>query len=115
MKRILVFSLLAGLLASCTTRIADFTLVSTKNVDLTRNTSYKIENRRVVGKDKKSIIICIPTGTPNIKEAIDRSIEQAGPNCIGLSDVVIDYTSWWIPYIYGENSFTAEGNPIFKK
>ncbi|MDO5473367.1 MAG: hypothetical protein Q4F35_08530 [Akkermansia sp.] len=114
MKKLLLFSLLAAVLTSCSTRIGDFTLVSTKNIDITKST-YKIAPSRVKGVDKKHMIICFPTGTPNAKEAIDQAIEAAGPNCVGLSDAVIDHTFWWIPYIYGQVYYEAEGNPIMKK
>ena len=56
-------------------------------------------------------IIIIPTGTVNIKEAIDRAIEST-PGCVALLDGVIYTKFWWIPYIYGQQSATIEGTPL---
>ncbi len=99
-------------IAGCSTlRIADFTIISTKNIDLARGADFKRGPSRVEGKDLAQIIIIIPTGTPNIKEAIDRAIESV-PGAIALLDGVITAKSWWIPYIYGESSYVVEGTPL---
>ena len=50
-----------------------------------------------------------------MKEAIDDAIRKGGPNCVGLSDVVIDSYFWVIPYIYGKTGVTVKGYPILKK
>ncbi|HPN57210.1 MAG TPA: hypothetical protein PLD92_10210, partial [Candidatus Omnitrophota bacterium] len=57
-------------LAGCTVRMIDFTILSTKNIDLARASTFKRGAARVEGKDEISIIIFIPTGVPNVKEAI---------------------------------------------
>ena len=64
-----------------------------------------------MGEDKVSIIIFIPTGTPNIKQAIDKAI-QSVPGAVALLDGVITQKGWWIPYIYGETSYIVEGTPL---
>ena len=56
-------------------------------------------------------IIFIPTGTVNIKEALDKAIEST-PGCVALLDGVIYSKFWWIPYIYGQQSATIEGTPL---
>lgn len=102
--------------ASCTTRIADTTVVSTKNMNLENpegfTTSY---NTRVKGEDKKHIILCIPFGEPNVKEAIDRAIEKGGSNCVGLANAALEGKGFYIPFVYGQFSYVAEGDPIYKK
>lgn len=103
---------LIGFVATgCATRLADFTLISTKNVDLTRGADFRRGQSRVTGEDKVSIIIFIPTGNPNIKQAVDKAI-QSVPGAVALLDGVITAKGWWIPYIYGESTYVVEGTPL---
>jgi len=95
----------------CATRLVDFTIISTKNIDLARGADFKRGSTRVEGEDGVAIIIIIPTGTPNIKEAIDRAIEKV-PGAIALLDGVLTSKSWYIPYIFGECSYVVEGTPL---
>lgn len=95
----------------CATRLADFTIISTKNIDLSRGADFKRGQSRVQGEDKFAIIIFIPTGIPNIKQAIDKAI-QSVPGAVALLDGVITYKFWWIPYIFGETSYVVEGTPL---
>lgn len=106
---ILALGLLAG--AGCTTRFVDFTLISTKNVDLSKAATFRRGTSRTEADDKSYIIIFIPTGTPNLKEAIDRAIEKV-PGAVALLDGVVSQGGFYIPYIYGEAWFTVEGTPL---
>lgn len=99
------------LLNGCTTRFVDFTIISTKNVDLSRAGSFQKSSTRTDGIDKAYIIIFIPTGNPNLKEAIDRAIE-AVPGAVALLDGVVTSGFFYIPYVYGEASFTVEGTAL---
>jgi hypothetical protein len=107
----LLYLVLTFSLIGCATRLVDFTIISTKNIDLARGADFHRGTSRVEGKDKASIIIFIPTGTPNIKEAIDRAIESV-PGAIALLDGVVTAKGWWIPYIYGESAYVVEGTPL---
>lgn len=98
-------------LIGCVARLADFTLISTKNIDLSRGADFRRGQSRIEGKDSVCIIIFIPTGIPNIKEAIDRAIESV-PGAIALLDGVVTYKFWWIPYIFGKTSYVVEGTPL---
>ncbi len=115
MKKSVLTVLMAGFMAmslsGCATRLIDFTMISTKNVDFTKGASFKRGRERVEGIDEVSIIIFIPTGTPNIKEAIDRAIESV-PGAVALVDGVVTQKSWYIPYIFGKSSFVVEGTPL---
>ena len=51
-------------------------------------------DKRVVGKDGKLMILGIPLGTPNLKQAIDNAIESY-PGAIGLADGVVKSTGWF--------------------
>lgn len=98
-------------LLGCATRLVDFTIISTKNIDLARGADFKRGTSRIEGEDKVCIIIFIPTGVPNIKEAVDKAIEKV-PGAIALLDGVVTSKGWWIPYIYGESSYVVEGTPL---
>jgi len=97
------------LMSSCTHRIADLTLVSTKNYSTSK--PLKVAGSKVVGEDKASIIVFLPTGTVNVEEAVDNAIEQT-PGAVALQDVVIISKWFYIPYIYGEQKIIVEGTPL---
>jgi hypothetical protein len=101
----------AATLSGCSQRYIDFTTISSKNIDMTRGAEFERGHQRVVGVDKAHIIVIIPTGTPNAKEALDRAIEST-PGAVALLDGVITNKSWYIPYIYGQASVEVEGTPL---
>ncbi len=68
---------------------------------------------RPVGRETKHTIIFIPTGILNMKEAMDEAIEKI-PGAIALSNVTVKQGGWWIPFIYGQQYFEVEGNPVFE-
>lgn len=114
MNRILILLLFASMtIVSCKTRLTDFTLISTKNIDLARGAEFergKGGYSRVEGEDVAHIIIFIPF-EPNLKEAIDRAIESV-PGCIALLDGVVYSKSFYIPWIYGQSKYVVEGTPL---
>ena len=97
-------------LVGCTTRFVDYTLLSTKNVDLSKASSFKRGPNRVTGEDSQIIILFIPTsGTPNLKTAVDKAIESV-PGAVALVDGVVSMRGWW--FIVGESAIIAEGTPL---
>ena len=96
---------------SCSQRVMDFTLVSSKNVELSKFPTFERGDVRTEGKDTKPIIFIIPTGMPSGKEAIDKAIENI-PGAVALVDGVLDYKWFYIPYIYGEYVYVVEGTPL---
>jgi hypothetical protein len=88
----------------------DFTLISTKNVDLTKASQFKRGNNRVNGEDGVYWILYFPLGSPNLKEAVDRAIEKI-PGCIALVDGVVYHESWWA-ILTGYSSYVIEGTPL---
>ena len=94
------------LLTGCSTNIAKLSIVTTiPDLDLKDSSYVNIGN--VVGEDKSIIFIIIPTGTPRADQAITNTLIN---NKIEfLTDVSIDNTSFWIPYIYGESKYTVKG------
>ncbi|MGX2041213.1 hypothetical protein ACWJKU_13935 [Methylocaldum sp. MU1018] len=111
MKKTILLILSATLLSGCATRLADFTMMSSKNIDLSRGANFKRGASRVTGDDTKHIIIFIPTGQPNVKAAMDKAIESV-PGAVALLDGTITQKAWYIPYIYGQSSFVVEGTPL---
>jgi len=84
MKKLLKFSLLTFVvlsLASCTSRLIDFTVISTKNADLNIEKSGGVKTE---GKSMKFLNIGV-----NIKDAIDDALENAGSGYDLLIDGVV--------------------------
>lgn len=97
------------LLSGCAQRIADFTLASTKNVEL--NNGEFITGKRVIGDDTKAIVI-FPLGVPSIKEAADKAIEK--DKCaVALTDVTAD--SEFFSFLVGYVKYEIEGNLVIDK
>ncbi|MBQ7822620.1 MAG: LysM peptidoglycan-binding domain-containing protein [Bacteroidaceae bacterium] len=107
-----VFLLLVGM-SSCSHRLTDFTVISTRNVPLGNQVaSLQKADQRVKGVDRSHVILFLPIGTPNMKEAIDRAIDKY-PGAIGLVDGVVKSKGWSI-LLYGQNSFVVEGTPLYE-
>lgn len=110
MKKLLAILLGSTLLLSgCTTRIADLTVGSTKNYNI--NSNKFVKGKRVVAEDSVPVFF-VSAGTPNLKTAFDRAIEQ--DKCaVALSDVAIyrlDHS-----FIFGSIGYRVEGTQIIDK
>lgn len=98
-------------ISGCSQRLGDFTVLSTKNVDLSNfSTQTETGTDRVKGEDVSHIIIIFPNKIPNLKEAIDVAIEEN--NSYMLSEAVIKYEYFIVPYIYGQTKYVVEGHPV---
>ena len=111
MKKFAMIILVIVSLCSCHTRLMDCTIVSSKNVDVSRLVEFKRSNVRVEGKDTKYIIIIFPTGIPNLKDALDQAIEST-PGTVALVDAVLYRDNFYFPYVFGYTSFSVEGTPL---
>ena len=111
MSSIVILSVFLMFAPGCSQRLVDFTVISTKNIDWSQAARFTRWRQRVSGTDYVHVIIFIPTGVPNIKEAVDRAIESV-PGAVALIDGVVIQNSFWIPCIYGRNSFIVEGTPL---
>ena len=93
-------------LTGCTTNLAKLSSVSTiPNFD-SKNSLYE-DIGTVTGEDKQIIFIIFPTGKPRIDQAITNTLINYEIDY--LTDVSIDNTVFYIPYIYGENSISVKG------
>lgn len=86
-------------MAGCSMRLVDFTVISTKNVQVA-----KAKGERVKGSD------CAFFGVPNMKEAIDRAIQTSGGDYDALVDGVV-YQKNFLFY----QCIEVEGTPINTK
>jgi len=101
-------ALTLSLVSGCATR-SDFTAISGKNVNLS---SVKVDKSqakgRTTGEDCQHIVIFIPTsGPPTLDEALDHALEAKQANL--LVDAVVKHNWFYIPYIYGQECWKAEG------
>lgn len=109
MTRLISTLVLAVLLGGCTIRMADLTISSTRNIDMSRMSEFK-RGPRIVGEDVAHIILFIPTQLqPNIEDAIDDAIDKV-PGCIGLTDVVLRRFGWW--FLYGQAGWEVQGTAL---
>lgn len=106
----IIYVLLLTLLVSgCSTRMIDFTVISSKNTQL--QIPQEAIGERVVGEDKVLWILSIPLGTPEIKEAVDQAIQSAGPGYDALVDGVL-YQTFEYYVVAMKTGYKIEGTPI---
>ncbi|MCD8386963.1 MAG: LysM peptidoglycan-binding domain-containing protein [Bacteroidales bacterium] len=99
--------------SSCTHRLTDFTIISTRNVPLGAHAAtIQKADVRVKGKDTAHMILFLPLGTPNMKEAIDKAMDKY-PGAIGLADGVVK-SKFWSCFFYGQSSYIVEGTPLYE-
>jgi hypothetical protein len=87
-----------GSLTGCVQRLTDFTVISSKNVDLSRGADFVRGDQRVEGEDTK-IAIIFPLGIPSAKEAMDKAI-QTVPGCVALVDGVLEHEYFYLYFGY---------------
>ena len=95
-----------GVPMACTQRVTDFTVMSTKNNELTNSHPRGL---RVKGEDCVTIILFIPLGNPDLKEASDRAIENGGLTADALVDGVVRRTS---EIAFGSLCYQVEGTAV---
>ena len=92
------------MLAACTTRLGDFTVLSTKNVDV----SGLKPGDRHAGEDCINMLFgMIPMGDVNWKNAMDQALERGKGDV--MVDVVLTAKGWAIPYIWGQQCIEIAG------
>ena len=92
--------------AGCTQRITDFTVISTKNQQATVGL---VQGPRATGEDCV-VVVFFPFGIPNLKQAIDRAIEEAGPGYDALADGVVYYKNK--SFLFGTICYEVQGTPV---
>jgi hypothetical protein len=94
--------LLGIMLAGCSQRIIDFTVISSKNINL----PVAHGSTRVTGED------CKIFGQPMLKGAVDKAIESAGTDYDGLVDGVLYFKTGFLGLMH---CYVVEGTPINSK
>lgn len=113
MKRIcLVIVLLVSMvsLVGCAQRVTDFTVISTKNVDLSRGAEFTRGAQRVEGNDTSYSILLFSMGIPDTKEAIDRAIEGTA-GAVALVDGVVEREAANF-LLFGYTTIRIKGTPL---
>ncbi len=115
MTRLWLACLLCSLivLSGCSRHLGDFTLLTTKKVDLSDfsfPTYATTNNQKVKGEDVSHVIIILPTKTPDLKHAIDNALDKN--NAYMLSEASIRYDYFFIPHLYERKTFIVEGQPV---
>ena len=110
-RRVAALTLACGLgLAGCTVRVADLTLISTKNIDLSNARLDARQGQRVKADDCiYSILGLIPLGVPNLENAVDRALEKGGGN------IMVDQVTYQSGYYFvllGMNCILVEGTVL---
>jgi hypothetical protein len=98
--------------SGCTTRLGDFTLLATKNIDLSNFQTQSAEQTAPVKGEDSAIQVFGQGSRPDMKEACDRA-EDAGHANV-LTNAVIE-SSWWDALVVESQTFTVTGNPVVKR
>ncbi len=92
--RIALIAALAAASAACTTRVADLTLISTKNIDLSNVSIDVKKGRRIEGSDCAIWPLGIPIRIPTIEGAVDLALEQ------GNGNLMVDQVTYQSSYAF---------------
>ena len=111
MRKAVLVIMASVLMSGCSQQMFDFTIMSTRNIELSKLSALQRSNQRVEGEDKAHFIIVIPTKIIRIDQAVDRTI-AATPGCVALLDGTVYHKSWWIPYIYAQERYVVEATPL---
>ena len=112
MKKIISTAIAVSLLfiSGCTSRIGDFTVVSTSNINL--NNGKFVTGERIKGKDSVPIVI-VPFGSPDMETAVENAVFTNKNNCVvGLENVTLSY-EYLSLILFGYRSYNVEGNAIY--
>ena len=90
------------LLQGCVTRLGDFTVLSTKNVDV----SKLKPGDRFAGEDCVTSVLLFPLGSVDWKNAMDQALERGKGDV--MVDIVLTQTSWSI-LLVGQQCTVIEG------
>lgn len=114
-KNLIVATLVSTALVSCKTRIMDYTIISTKNLDMSRIGEMKRstgEENRIVGVDRAHIVLIFPvTKKASMEEAVDKALESI-PGAVALVDGVVYRRDFRFPFVYGLHAIIVEGTPV---
>jgi hypothetical protein len=95
--------------SACSIRLADFSILSTRNVNLDKiDLDSKPQVKGVVGKDTSFIFLFIPFGFPHLEDAVDDALNKGNGDV--LIDGVLHSKAWW--FICGQNTLEVKGTVV---
>jgi hypothetical protein len=108
-----VLATLAGVLVlgttGCVTRLGDMTVLSTRNVTLSKVDLDRMPQvKGITGRDSKFIILCIPLGIPHLEDAVDEALNKGGGDV--MVDAVVHQEGWW--FLVGQTALTVKGSVV---
>ncbi len=111
--------LLSGvlLLTSCSTRIATFSVASTRNFDFTAVGNYEVSANTVSNMDGEysvPVLLFTTFSEADMTEAVEGAIREAGPGCVGISDAKIR-RGYLFTGLVNASWYSVEGNPIYRR
>lgn len=102
------------ILASCSHRSLDFSIISTKRIDLSKGDRFVKMSKRINAVDRSVIITIFPTSYPSFQQAVEKGLAQA-PGAVAIADGTMHERFWWIPFIFGRHEIKISGVPIMYK
>ncbi len=109
--RLLVLVVATQALGCASTILLNYSLLSTRSVDLSRTPTLEQRAIRTSGEDKTRTVTIIPIGTLSLQEAIDNALSSV-PGCVALKDGTIKLEYGGLPFVYLESRIIVEGFPI---
>ena len=111
MKKVLILAVLLIAVSStgCAHRVADFTIASTKNVEVSRiDLRTAALTRNVEATDGRFWFLIIPFNSqPKIKEAMDRCLEKGNGDF--MTNAVV-YDEGWSLLLFSYGAYTVKGD-----
>lgn len=109
MKKLGILLMIISLGIGCTVRQANFTLLSTKNVEISRVDLKRIQLvRNQEASDGRLWFLFIPlAGEPTLEDATDKCLENGGGDF--MTSAVVS-TSWWSILLFSYGSWNVKGD-----
>ncbi len=121
MKPISSLLLAAGLLlslTSCSTRIANFSVATTRNFDFTAIANYHVDTGRTVsrmdGEYTVPLLFFATFSEADMTEAVEGAIREAGPGCVGIANATLR-KGYFFGLLANASWYSLEGNPIYRR
>lgn len=112
MRKSLLLSLgFIAMLTGCSSTLMDFSILSSKKIDLAKAGSYTKGAGMVTGLHKAKIIVVVPASMPNARAAMDRALASV-PGAVAIVDGTLTHKWFYVPYIYGESTYIVEGTAL---
>ena len=96
------------LASGCTCTTGHLAVATTRAVDLRTFDFDTRSTRHVVGRSCTHIVAVVPFRIPSFGEALEDALRQAGGTV--LSNVVVRYEVFDLPFIYGIACYAVEGD-----